>query len=612
VFDYQTRIPTDYFGINAGERGLIFKYDSGLYGNDVWTAFHSLADYARGNSPYSDQNYVVDIDHYEMNIDLRQPKKRMGLQTKIRMQPTIRNLRAISFSIGENLGEYDEARLKKQMRVKSVRMETAQADVIQEDWESGFTVFLPSGLKPDAPFEIEIDLEGDFLRQPEPTDPSRGRISESFSDCSYPRSNSAWYPRHGYLDRSTFNFVFTHPKKLKVASTGTRVSELPAASDKEMVETKYVMNFPVALATFALGPWERHVDSIKWENGDKPTPLEFNSLSTENRTIKEDFILAELNNSVRYFQALFGKYPYETYGAVFHPYRFGQGFATMLTIPGYSAASKYNYVFFAHETAHQWWGNIVLWRSYRDQWLSEGFAEYSGVAYTNLRDGPKSSADLIDLMRRSLRDPPQTETGPGKGKLVDVGPLVLGHRLESKKTYGAYNTLVYNKGALVLRMIHFLMTNPANGDGKPFYDMMKDFVERHRNKIASTDDFRIVANEHFARTPVAAKYGLKNLDWFFQQWVYETALPSYSLAYQIQGQPDGTAIVTGTVTQDNAPERWFMPLPVVYKLGGGKVAYGTVGALGPKAPFTLRLPVTPVSMELDPQRWVLSANTSTK
>ena len=39
----------------------------------------------------------------------------------------------------------------------------------------------------------------------------------------------------------------------------------------------------------------------------------------------------------------------------------------------------------SHETAHQWWGNIVAWRSYRDQWLSEGFAEYSGVLYTAIR-----------------------------------------------------------------------------------------------------------------------------------------------------------------------------------------------------------------------------------
>ena len=101
-------------------------------------------------------------------------------------------------------------------------------------------------------------------------------------------------------------------------------------------------------------------------------------------------MLAELSNSVRYFQALFGKYPYETYSAVFHPYGFGQGFPSMLTIPNTDRANKYTFSFIAHETAHQWWGNIVAWRSYRDQWLSEGFAEYSGVLYTGSSAKPRS------------------------------------------------------------------------------------------------------------------------------------------------------------------------------------------------------------------------------
>ena len=53
----------------------------------------------------------------------------------------------------------------------------------------------------------------------------------------------------------------------------------------------------------------------------------------------------------------------------------------MLAIPNADSARKGTFVFLAHETAHQWWGNIVAWRSYRDQWLSEGFAEYSGLLY---------------------------------------------------------------------------------------------------------------------------------------------------------------------------------------------------------------------------------------
>lgn len=373
------------------------------------------------------------------------------------------------------------------------------------------------------------------------------------------------------------------------------------------------MKYPVALVTFAMGPFERHTDEIKWDKGDyKPIPLVFNSLPGAYRGIKEDFILAELNNSVRYFHELFGRYPYDTYKATFHPFAFGQGFPSMLMIPAADRANKQTYAFISHETAHQWWGNIVSWRSYRDQWLSEGFAEYSGVLYTQLRDSPKAGTNLVRSMRKSLKSAPRTAAGLGKGRLNDVGPIILGHRLNSRKARGAYQTLIYNKGALVLRMIHFLMSNPSNGDDKAFYAMMRDFVEKHRNGVASTDDFRRVASEHFAKTPIARKYRLKNLDWFFSQWVYSSQLPSYKLEYTYENQKDGSVLVKGNLFQEDVPEDWFMPLPITFKFGSEKFANGTLQAHGPKTPFQIKLPVKPKKLELDPQRWVLSAKTSIK
>jgi hypothetical protein len=96
------------------------------------------------------------------------------------------------------------------------------------------------------------------------------------------------------------------------------------------------------LVTFALAPYERHTQTVKWEQGGvgDPIPLEFNSLPGGVMAIKEDFILAELDNSLRYFTSLFGKYPYRSFGAAFHPFNFGQGFPTLLMIPNTDHASK--------------------------------------------------------------------------------------------------------------------------------------------------------------------------------------------------------------------------------------------------------------------------------
>lgn len=601
VLDHQNRIPVANFDINAGEKGLIWSYNSDVYEPEVWLAFYSAEDYARNAVEYSDANDQIDIKHYRMDVDLREHKQRLRLNARVEAEPNRPNVRVISFNVGEDLGEFENQRQKKQMRIVSARRGGVELATAQESWEGGFTVFLPEALKAREKLELDLTLEGDFMRD-----------SQFVNDCYYPRSNTSWFPRHGYLDRATFDLTFRHPKKLHVASVGVRSSEEPDPEDKDALVSKYQMTYPVALVTFAVGPFKRHNDSIKWEKGSAPTPLEFNSLPGDYLAIKEDFILAELSNAVRYFQLLFGDYPYPTFGAAFHPFGFGQGFPTLLMIPPADRASKYTYAFIAHETAHQWWGNIVAWRSYRDQWLSEGFAEYSGILYTGQRDSPGAKNDLLGQLRSSLKDPPITLTGLGKGRLVDVGPIILGHRLSTSKTLGAYQTLIYNKGALVLRMLHFMLSNPATGDGQPFFDMMTDFVERYRNKTASSDDFRAVANEHFARSPIAKKYGMTNLNWLFYQSVYKTALPSYELQYKVEDQPDGKVLISGTISQQNAPEDWMMILPVKISFGGQQEALGTVFVRGASSPFQIKLPMRPKKVELDPDRWILSEKISTK
>ena len=141
--------------------------------------------------------------------------------------------------------------------------------------------------------------------------------------------------------------------------------------------------------------------------------------------------------------------------------------------------------------------------------------------------------------------------------------------------------------------------------------MMSDFTSRFAGRSASTDDFRAVAGEHFVKTRVAQKFGIRDLDWFFQQWVFSTALPSYRLEYSIE--PDGDAfLIKGTVFQEGVPagENWFMPLPLVIRLDGDKVGRALVYAMGPQTPVNLRIASKPKAIELDPDMWVLSEKTT--
>lgn len=602
LFDPQSRIPVTSFGINAGEKGLIFAYDENLYSNDVWMAFYANGDYAKGLAPYSDTYNVVDTERYTLTLDLLEPKKVLGLTAKLDLVSRVEGLRLISFAVGESLSIADDQRRKKQLHLLDARL--ADGTVLtffQEPWEGGFSIVLPKAIATGQKLSMSVDLKGDFMME-----------SSIMAETYFPRSTTEWYPRHGHLARSEFDVSMIHRKKDHVVSVGELVKEGPAPGTKDSVLTEFRMEQPIGFATFAVGPYEIHKDIAKEDNG-RQLPIEFYSMPGGRAAIKEDFILAEMNNSIRFFSKMFGEYPYPLFRGVYHPFNFGQGFATTIMIPATDTANYRTFSFIAHETSHQWWGDMVLWRSYRDQWLSEGFAEYSGMLYVQLRDKTHSEKELIQRARDELKLPPVTLTGIGHGRLVDVGPLVMGHRVESRETGGAYSALTYEKGALVLRMMHFLFTDPQTGDGKAFFDVMSDFVRRYKDSTATTDQFFAVANEHLKNTPLAQKYGYKDLIWFYRQWVTQTYLPTYELLYHIEKDPTGNAILKGDLIQKGLPENetWFMPLPLILHFQGGKIARGTVAAYGAHTPISIKLPQSPEKVELDPELWILSDKTST-
>jgi hypothetical protein len=602
VLDPQTRIPVENFGINAGEKGLIFAYDDDIFDNDVWMAFHANGDYARGKAPYSDIYNVVDTEKYTMTLDLSEPKKILGLVSKLDLISRIDGLHVIPFAVGERLSNFDDERRKKQLYLRSAQLSDGTVlTFFQEPWESGFSVVLPKPLAAGQKLSLSLDLKGDFMME-----------SEYVTGTYFPRNTETWYPRHGNLGRSRFDISMIHRKKDHVVSIGEFIKEGPVPGTNDDVLTEFRMEQPVALATFAVGPYEIHKDVAKDDIG-KQLPIEFYSMPGNRMAIKEDFILAEMSNSIRFFSKMFGAYPYSLFRGVYHPFNFGQGFATTIMIPKADNANKFTFSFIAHETSHQWWGDMVLWRSYRDQWLSEGFAEYSGMLYVQSRDTSSSEKELIERARYELKMPPRTLTGIGHGKLADVGPLVMGHRVENRETRGAYTALTYEKGSLVLRMMHFLFTNPDTGDGKAFFDLMSDFVKRYQGSTATTEQFFALANEHVKSTPLAQKYGYKDLNWFYRQWVTQTYLPSYELSYHIESDSTAGVTLKGEVVQTGLPEgeTWFMPLPLVIHFHGGRTARVTVAAYGGHAPISVKLPQSPEKVELDPELWVLSDKTST-
>ncbi len=610
VFDPQTRIPAAVFRLNGGEKGVIFRYNPALYRDELWMAFLSKEDYAKGIVAYSDINDQIAIRHHDMDLDLSNPGTWLKYTDRMDIEVLQDGVTAVQFALNEDLSSFNDLRRKDSMRLKTVTGQDGKPmDAIQEDWDCTLTIFLPAPAKRGDRMTISMRVEGKHIA-----------TGASANVCAFPLSDS-WYPRHDYYQRSTYRLVINHRKYETSVAAGDYKGDKPSAH-QGLIASEWTTNVPVPDIVFAVGQYKRYATPVK--GGETAVPYDYYWIVSPNGVSKapnHDFIAAEMSNDIGYLTALLGKYPYDILHGVYVCNQSPTSVATMLFLPSYMidwqpaiGFSPARLETIAQGVAQQWFGNNISRRSYRDEWMNASFVSYFSLLYVGQRDSVHALVDRIDSLHEVLRAAPTTQTGLGHGMVANIGPMIEGHRLSTLETRNGYGAVVVDKGALVIRMMHFLFTNPETQDDKPFFDMMKDFVAQYQGKDASTEDFLALASEHFKGTEIAKKYELADLGWFFRQWVYNAELPSYRLEYHLEPQPDGSAMLKGTLFQEGLPgnEKWFMPIPLVMTYGKDKVARGTIAVLGEETPVNVKVPMMPDKVELDPYLMVLSAKTSVK
>jgi aminopeptidase N len=245
--------------------------------------------------------------------------------------------------------------------------------------------------------------------------------------------------------------------------------------------------------------------------------------------------------------------------------------------------------------AHQWWGHIVGWASFHDQWLSEGFADFSAGLFLQ---GTEKNADKYlkywEHQQRAI-----VEKNQWGNRANDAGPIWMGLRLNTFKTQGAYSRLVYPKGGYILHMLRAMMYDPKTGDQR-FIDMMHDFVKTHYNQNASTERFKRMVEKHM--TPRMDLDENKRMDWFFNDWVYGTELPRYRIEYTLATETDGKVLLKATVSQSGVSENFKMLVPIYLDFDGKWVRLGLASITG-----NATTPELKIRLPQRPKRVVLNA-----
>ena len=302
-------------------------------------------------------------------------------------------------------------------------------------------------------------------------------------------------------------------------------------------------------------------------------------------------VTEDIARSMKLFTTLFGPPPADQFYATEIPAGHGEAFPGLIHLSdatfGVTGTQGHNEVFRAHEVAHQWWGIGVDFAGYRDQWLSEGFSTFAALWYLQtVRGDTKQYFSILDEWKADLLV-----------RRADAAPIALGYRVQDKDNPDDYNLIVYEKGAWVLHMLRALMIDLKTMNEDRFTGMMKDFYTTYRGKQATTGDFRQLVERHTGQ----------DMGWFFSQWVEESAIPTYRVAYQVVDAPDGKYMVRFRVRQEEVPETFRMYVPIGLEMGKDQWVRVRKQVTGPLTEFELGpLPSKPKSVKFNDLDGVLA------
>ncbi|MFI5236720.1 MAG: M1 family aminopeptidase, partial [Ignavibacteriales bacterium] len=228
--------------------------------------------------------------------------------------------------------------------------------------------------------------------------------------------------------------------------------------------------------------YEYFSDTYISRDGLDTMKLEYYVLHDKLESAKKDF--STHVKMLEFFSQTFGEYPFikEKYGIAEFLWAFGA--MEHQTITGVSSnligGKKFFEDVLIHELAHQWWGNAVGPKSWKEIWLNEGFSSYSEALYYEAESGKKA---LQSTMTAKY-------SNSFSGTLSDPGDFL-------------FTRTVYDKGAWVLHMLRWEVGDTS------FFKILKSYYQTFKYSNSSTAEFKNICEKIYD----------KKLDKFFDQWI---------------------------------------------------------------------------------------------
>jgi aminopeptidase N len=287
-------------------------------------------------------------------------------------------------------------------------------------------------------------------------------------------------------DKARYSFTVAVPHGKQVVANGLPVGR--PSTRAGWTTYRYAESSPMAsyLATVDIGDYT----ISRFHRGGLPYLTAVDEHLTGAARTRSLAAIAKQPAIIAWFAKRFGAYPFTSAGSIVDSFDIEYALETQ-TRPIYSPAADESTV--AHETAHQWFGDSVTPRYWKDIWLNEGFATYAEWLWDQHAGGT-----TIDQQVQRLRAKPASDALWSK-PVADPGPA------------GIYDDVVYERGALTLVQLERRIGTPT------FFRLLRTWAATHRYGNGTTEEF----------TALAARLSGQDLDAFFTTWLRSAGKPTF-------------------------------------------------------------------------------------
>jgi hypothetical protein len=595
----------------ADEQVGLMTYDENKEG--IWSASRLSNDSRSKLGKAAASSSRIHIESQDLDTTI-EGSAHLSAQAKTTFVPFCADSRVIPFDLFRTL------------RVQSVIGPDGQAtSFIQEDKndDPDFYVVFPKALTAGEKYTVTSSYDGkDAVIN---TGNGNYYVSDGARDSWYPGNAGA-----SLSDYANFDMTFRIPKGMKIAASGSLVAER-----EEGGKTVSVWKSDVAqpLAGFQFGRMKEEEakltspDFLVATYANEAVPDDYKELQNEatgnlNTVSMMKQPLSEAQFAIKLYTSYFGPLPFKRLSLTQQTAcDYGQSWPDLVWLPicsfydqtarhfikihGVSLGEMtggYWDVVTPHEVSHQWWGQLVGFGSYRDQWMSEGFADFSASLFLQSaygKDSQKMYEKFWNDEHRLI-----VEKNQFGFRAIDVGPVTMGYRLDNSKAgFNIGRYLIYPKGAYILQMVRMMMWNGQTGD-QDFKAAMQDFVKTYSGRAATTEDFKSTLEKHMM--PDMNAGGNRKMDWFFNEYVYGTALPTYDFVGTFDKNPAGEVVFNYSLKQSGVDDNFVMPVPVYFELADGRTV--SLGRIQVKGNYTAQGKVALKGVKDPPKRALINYN----